>query len=131
MLVVSFWFSFVVDCFCKHVHPKLLQSCLLAAAKVFLLLALGTQAYAVSSPVTTDNASMPLSLVSTQALLISCSAHSAKLPSFQKATAGCPLPTFVVCKKGRYLFLGGTYFRGLTVNCKLIVLLRTSWCNNH
>ena len=74
-------------------------------AKVFLLLALGTQAYAVSSPVTTDNASMSLSLVSKQALLISCSARSAKLPFFQKATADAPSP-LLLCAKGGYLFSG-------------------------
>ena len=55
----------------------------------FLLLAmgLGMQGYAGSSPVTTDDASclVPLSLVSTQALLISHSISSAKLSFFQKA----------------------------------------------
>ena len=53
----------------------------------FLLLTLGTQTYAELPPVTTNDVScsVPLGLVSTQAPLISCSTHSAKLPFLQKA----------------------------------------------
>ena len=52
-----FWHTSVVDCVCKHVHTKLLQPISLAAAKAFVLFALGTWAYAGSSPVTTDDTS--------------------------------------------------------------------------
>jgi len=54
------------------------QTCLL---EIFLLLALGTRAYVGCplSPLMMQVASMPLSLVSTQAPLISRSTHSVKL----------------------------------------------------
>ena len=45
------------------------------------------QTYSGSSPVTTDDASMPLGLVSTRAPLISCGTHSLKLLFIQKAVA--------------------------------------------
>ena len=53
----------------------------------FLLLALGTRAYAESSPVTQTLQvdSVPLGLVATQAPLISSGTRLAKLPFFQKA----------------------------------------------
>ena len=63
---------------------RYILACSLASPKSKFV---GMQAYAGSSPVITtiQVASMPLSLVSTKALLISHSTHSVKLSFFQKA----------------------------------------------
>ena len=72
VLLVSFWFKHFPKCIHTNHYPNLL-----ATAAKFLLLIIWV--YVESSPVTTD------SLVSAEALLISCSTHSTKLLFFTKA----------------------------------------------
>ena len=95
--------SFVIDCICKHVYKKP-HSLATAKPSRLLLLKLGTQAYMRLSHVTTTMqvVSIPLSLVSTNVLLISHSTHSEKLPFFRKAPT-VDLASIKDCKEqGRY-----------------------------
>ena len=67
-LLVNFWFSFIVNCVCKHVHTKLLYSLVHWSLPSFLLFTLKndlTQDCPLS-PLMTQVASMPLGLVLTQ-----------------------------------------------------------------
>ena len=123
MLLWAFSFSSVVDCVQKHVHTKYMYYSLVCwPPPRFTLLA--TWTYSRWFPVTTDNANCSdLSSGNTRVPvpLISCSAHSSKLPSWlstpsidcKKQRKGCmhrtnrlfeqtPLCLKVMCRKGRH-----------------------------
>ena len=103
MLLVSFWFSFIVDCVCKHVHTSLVHLSLPS----FLLFTLENRPYPRLSPVTTDDASCFDASwlgINTNAPLFSCSTHSAKLSFFQKSAAVIMIVYFtciIECKEWR------------------------------